>query len=80
MDKRIGYAETDPREPDQRRDCYGIYEVSEDGSEIYVQYEGYRIGDVRYGTPLGGPGWRPPVRFKTPCSSFAVVRMFAEEG
>ncbi len=73
-DKPIGLAESAPRASDNRQDRYHIFTV--EGNTFTVEYCGYRIGDVTWGTPLGGRGWTPPVRFTVDGSTFATVRMF----
>ena len=76
--KPIGSAEGHPRASDGRCDRYAIYERN--GDVLTVEYIGYRIGDVTWGLPLGGPGWSPPVRFTSDAATFATVKMFNVDG
>ncbi len=73
-DMPIGLAESAPRASDNRQALNPTFTV--EGNTFTVEYCGYRIGDVTWGTPLGGRGWTPPVRFTVDGSTFATVRMF----
>lgn len=76
MDKRIGRAEGAPRGTDNRIDMYSVFAVKDGGKVLTVEYAGYRIGDVTWGLPLGGPGWTPPTRFEWDAARFATVEIF----
>ncbi len=76
--KPIGLAEAAPRSSDNRIDRYHIFERT--GDVLTVEYIGYRIGDVTWGLPLGGPAWSPPIRYTSDATNFATVKMFNVDG
>jgi hypothetical protein len=69
--QHIGTAEAPAR--DGRHDRYNVYAVHSDQT-LTVEYAGYREGSVYTGLPLGGPGWSPPVSFRTGLDGFESVR------
>lgn len=72
---------TRPQVP-ARQEVYGIYGVDRstgDITRVYVELEGHKEpGGILVGLPLGGPGWRPPVRFWVEVDHLASLALFED--